>query len=58
MLTLKKVFDFGQDFSCKQQLSKNKCPNEFKTFPVSNNYQRISGQLSFTIEDKALIIIN
>jgi hypothetical protein len=43
MLTLKKSFRFWQSLG---------------TFPViaSNNDPRISGKMSFTIEDKALII--
>jgi hypothetical protein len=45
MLTLKKSFQFSQSL---------------RAFPViaSNNYPRISGKMSFTIEDKSLIIIN
>jgi hypothetical protein len=48
MLTLKKVFDFGKSL---------------RRFPVivSNNYPRIIDEMgftTFTIEDKALIIIN
>jgi hypothetical protein len=44
MLTLKKCLRFRQSL---------------RTFPVivSNNDPRISGKMSFTIEDKALIII-
>jgi hypothetical protein len=43
MLTLKKSLRFRQSL---------------RTFPVivRNNYPRISGKMSFTIEDKALII--
>jgi hypothetical protein len=45
MLTLKTTFRFQQSL-------------QMFTVIVSNNYPRISGEMSFTIDDKALIIDN